>query len=361
MDTLTQGLLGATCGQAFYGHRLGWRRATFWGAVLGSVPDLDVLVIPLTGPLGEFRYHRALTHSLWFGLLAGVVLGWMLWRATTRRARAPVGSGPRLETGTLADWIGLAVLAVVTHPLLDLFTTYGTLLLWPWPQRFALDAVAILDPFYSLQLLLALVLGWRWHSLPQRGALVALAALISSTTFLFYGLGLNERAAHEGHRQLAPSAGPGLRVQAYPTLLQPWLRRLVARDGRRVQVGLLSLWQPHTIAWRSFEVSDDERLAQAQDTPDGRLFLWFAQGQVSGRVLEAPTGPHWPSGATACVEFDDLRYGYGADPELGLWGIRLCLDAEGRQVGVAERFNRRPAGVPATLARLWQATFRPLD
>jgi inner membrane protein len=248
---------------------------------------------------------------------------------------------------------------VVTHPLLDLFTTYGTLLLWPWPHRFALDAVAILDPFYSLQLALALVLGWRWRRQPQRGAVAALAALVLSTAFLFYGLALNEQAVGEARRQLASVPRPGQRVHAYPTLLQPWLRRLVARDGRQVRVGLLSLWQTHEIAWRGFEEADDARLAAALDTPDGRLFAWFSQGQLTGRVLAPAAAPPAPAGASVCVEFDDLRYGFGDDPRLGLWGVRLWLDAQGRQVGAAERFNRRPASVRATATRLWQATFRP--
>ena len=45
MDTLTQGLLGATCGQALYGRRLG-KSAITWGALVGMVPDLDMLATP---------------------------------------------------------------------------------------------------------------------------------------------------------------------------------------------------------------------------------------------------------------------------------------------------------------------------
>src|SRR5919106_876172 len=144
MDPVTQGVLGAAFGQAAFAHRLG-RRAVGWGALGGLAPDLDLLVIPALGPLAEFRYHRGLTHALWFGPVVGSLLGWAVWRWHARRGREG-GEGP-------GPWIGLFVLALFTHPLLDLFTTYGTQLLWPFSRhRFAIDAVAILDPLYTVPL-----------------------------------------------------------------------------------------------------------------------------------------------------------------------------------------------------------------
>ena len=156
MDPLTQGLLGAACGQAVYGRALG-RRAVIWGAAIGMSPDLDV-VLNATGPMGEWLWHRGFTHALWFGPLLGPLPGWLLWR---------------WKGGRLRDWIGLAILALFTHPLLDVWTTYGTQLLAPFSRhRFALDAVGIIDPAYTLVLGAAVVAGrWRgWGSRTARGA-----------------------------------------------------------------------------------------------------------------------------------------------------------------------------------------------
>lgn len=345
MDTLTQGLLGAACGQAFYAERLGWRRATTWGAVGGLLPDIDVLPIAALGSLAEFRYHRALTHALWFSLVAGPLLGWAVQRF---QARGRGGAG----AGALGDWIGLFVVALATHPLLDLFTTYGTMLLWPLPERFALDAVAIVDPFYSAILALALLVGWRARaSLAQSSAI---AALVLTTAFLFYGLHLNHAAESEARRQLAPRASAALTVRAYPTLFQPWLRRVVARDGRDVSVGLLSTWRPHAIDFRSFREPDDARIATALAAPEGELFSWFAMGQTTARVVDTASG--------AAVEVDDLRYGYGEAPDHGLWGLRFALDAQGRPSGAVERYNRRPRGaLLSTFGVIWRATFTPQE
>ena len=145
MDPLTHGLLGACVGQTLYGRSLG-RPALVWGAVLGMAPDLDILARP-ADPLAEWIWHRGFTHALWFGPVVGGLVGYALWR---------------WKGGALSAWLALAVMALLTHPLLDLFTSWGTQLLAPFSnRRFALDAVAIIDPAYSLVLAAGIALGLR--------------------------------------------------------------------------------------------------------------------------------------------------------------------------------------------------------
>ena len=112
MDPLTQWLLGASFGQALYGRALG-RKALVWGAIVGMAPDLDVVANPVS-PMAEWLWHRGPTHALWFGPVVGPAIGWMLWK---------------WKGGRLRDWVGLAIVSLLTHPLLDVFTTYGTQLL----------------------------------------------------------------------------------------------------------------------------------------------------------------------------------------------------------------------------------------
>ena len=42
MDSITQAALGAAVGEGVLGRRIG-NRAPIWGAVLGTLPDLDVV------------------------------------------------------------------------------------------------------------------------------------------------------------------------------------------------------------------------------------------------------------------------------------------------------------------------------
>ena len=131
MDTVTQALLGMAVGQAVFGRRLRGQ-ALLWGAVGGALPDLDTLVAAPFGSFATLVHHRGISHSLLFGPVVGSLLGYAFWR---RRVRHPTRHSERL-----IDWMGLWVLAIVTHPLLDLFTTYGTQLLAPLSNhRFAVN------------------------------------------------------------------------------------------------------------------------------------------------------------------------------------------------------------------------------
>jgi inner membrane protein len=321
---VTQGLLGASFGQALYGRRLG-KPAILWGAFMGMLPDVDT-ALNLTGPLGEFVWHRSFTHSLWFGPVVGPLLGLLLWRWR---------SDPE---ETRAAWMGLGVVALVTHPLLDWFTSYGTQLLHPFSRhRFALDAVAIVDPAYSVVLVLGLLVGaWRGFATGASQWAGALA-LALSTAYLCYGYALNERLKGEVRAALAAEGVPRARVEAYPTLLQTHLRRVVVRAGHETRVGFVSTWTGRG-TWESFHEPQDPRIAAARDTPEGRLLEWFAMGVTTGRVPPREGG--------SAVEIDDLRYGFPSRPRQGLWGLRFELDAQGRPLPGASRYNR-PLPAPA--------------
>jgi inner membrane protein len=331
MDPLTQGLLGASCGQALFGRALG-RRAVVWGAAIGMTPDLDI-VMNATGPMGEWLWHRGFTHALWFGPVVGPALGWLLWR---------------WKGGRLRDWVGLAVVALFTHPLLDVFTSYGTQLLAPFSRRrFALDAVGIIDPAYSLILGAAIAVGlWRgWGS--KTAHLAAWAALGLSTTYLMLGLEVNRRAEQIATAQLRVEGIHDATVNAYPTLLQLPLRRVVARVGHEVRVGWLTVLGPEPIKWASFEDEQGPFVAAARETREAGVLEWFAMGQTAARLEPTADG--------AVVEIDDLRYGLPGAPRDGLWGVRVRLDRAGRPRGPGERLNRPPRAPPGELLQqLWR-------
>jgi inner membrane protein len=349
MDPITQGLLGAAVGHAVLGPKLG-RRAAVWGGLVGMSPDLDI-VLNATGPLGEFLWHRGPTHSLFFGPLVGPLVGWLLWRSGRERV------------GTLADWIWLSILALITHPLLDLFTTYGTQLLLPFSrQRFSLDAVSIIDPVYSLMLVVPLVVGWRrgWTGIAARRA--AVLALAVSTAYLGLGMAFDAKArAIAGRAAMAAGITP-LRVESHPTVLQPWLRRLVVQTGSGWGIGWVSLWTGETSPFQYFEEGRDPRIGVALATREGKVFTWFADGEMTATVRdEAPLSR---------VQLVDLRFGVPGDPRAGLFGLEIELDSRGRFTGVARRMRQIPANSgqgSSLLAELWRATFvrgglaRPTD
>jgi len=346
MDTVTQALLGAAVGQACFGRQLGTRALT-WGAVGGLLPDVDMLTSAF-GPMGEWLYHRGPTHALWFGPVVGPVLG--VAAARTLERRRPSSTAP--ESERRRAWIGLFVLALFTHPLLDAFTTYGTQLLAPFSnRRFAWDAIGIIDPAYSLLLVVALAIGLRAGAASRAARVAALGALVLSSAYVGYCRHLNLAAERDAREQRPAALSASAEVSAYPTLFQPWLRRIVARDSDEVCVGWLSLWNGRPVEWSCFEPAPAVELAALRATREGRVFEWFAMGQVAGSVTVRPD-------ATRVVELDDLRYGFPDAPREGLWGISATVSADGRLLSPVTRF-RRPLPLPAgrLLAELVRLAF----
>ncbi|HVJ44947.1 MAG TPA: metal-dependent hydrolase, partial [Luteolibacter sp.] len=145
MDSITQAALGAAVGEAMLGKKLG-NRAMVWGAVFGTLPDLDVLVSPFLTTSGNLFWHRGPSHSLLVMILASIAAAkWLprLWKK------------PKISGG-LAGAFVFAVWS--THVLIDCFTVYGTSVLWPFSNaRIGFNNLFIIDPFYTLPLLVTLV------------------------------------------------------------------------------------------------------------------------------------------------------------------------------------------------------------
>ena len=70
MDSLTQVALGAAVGVAVMRRRTALWKSVLWGAVAGTLPDLDVL-IDHGDPVLNMVLHRAETHALfWLSLFS---------------------------------------------------------------------------------------------------------------------------------------------------------------------------------------------------------------------------------------------------------------------------------------------------
>ncbi|MBP5856431.1 metal-dependent hydrolase [Marivibrio halodurans] len=225
MDSLTQFALGAAIGTAVLGRRIGPRRAAIAGGVLGTLPDLDVL-LPFDGPIDGFVEHRGWTHSLFVHSLLAVPIGEGLRRLWRARGRVP--DLPRLEVWA-AVW-----LVLTTHALLDWTTTYGTRILWPLSDvPYALSWIFIIDPLYTLPLLIAvlgaLILGARWRGV-RRGAVVG---LVLSTAYLGWTGVAQGIAEAKVRAALAAGGVTPERITMIPMPFNSLLWRGIAIDGAR--------------------------------------------------------------------------------------------------------------------------------
>ena len=151
MDSLTQIVLGAACGEAVLGKKIG-NKALLFGAIGGTIPDLDVLVGGwLYGnEIDAMLFHRGFMHSIFFSVLAAFLLGWLVYKL--------YNSGKRKGSTTHKDWISLFLWSLFTHPILDCFTPYGTQLFAPFSNyRVAFNNIAVADPIYTIPFLVCVV------------------------------------------------------------------------------------------------------------------------------------------------------------------------------------------------------------
>ncbi|MGE9294348.1 MAG: metal-dependent hydrolase [Puniceicoccales bacterium] len=296
MDSLTQIVLASSFCAAIAPAE-NRRAALLAGAALGTLPDLDSLplILATDNPVVLMTWHRSFTHSLFVLPL----IGWLIWWLCKRYGRrGRVRAAPRR-----CFWAIEA--ALVTHPLIDACTVYGTQLFWPlMPPPVMLANLFIIDPLYTIWLLLgclvALIAGAR--PLAQK-ALVA--GLVISTAYAGWAFIAKMQADREARAELARLGYADAPYFSVPTPLNTLLWRSVAMTEDGFLEGERSLVADEGPTRFRRNASDTTALAAVRDYPNVQRLLWFNHGFVKAEVVPAPEGGEW-------LILRDLRM--GAEP-----------------------------------------------
>jgi inner membrane protein len=268
MDSLTQVLLGGAVGYAVLGHKVG-RKAAIYGAILGTLPDLDVF-LPYGGEVEAFTYHRGFSHSILVHLFISPLIVWLItaWHKSTAQYKK--------------HWFWLVFLCLSTHAVLDSFTVYGTQLLWPVTEYpFAVSNLFIIDPVYTLPLLFAFIVVLLPYIKPTSASKINYVALIISCIYICWSLGaklyidkkvriaLNDKQIKVNHYLSTPAP--------LSTLL--W-RILVMSDGQYYE-GYVSVFDSASDVSLDVYNSSDSLLANIKDEWGVQRLQWFTKGFYS--------------------------------------------------------------------------------
>ncbi|MBY0430000.1 MAG: hypothetical protein K2Q10_02285, partial [Rhodospirillales bacterium] len=153
----------------------------------------------------------------------------------------------------------------------------------------------------------------------------------------------------EARRQLAVDEASGVRVTAYPTILQPFWRRVVAEGEGIVKVGFYSPLAPSRIAWTTYGQAKSPAVTAAHALPEIKLFAWFSANQTLWQSR--------PQGDATIIEVRDLRYGLPGGTEAGFWGVRVVMGADGAVLAPPEPFRDRPGPSLDTAINILRAAF----
>lgn len=263
MDSLSQFALGAACGVAVMGKRTAVWKAALWGGVCGTLPDLDSF-IDHGDPVRNMTLHRGDSHALFWLTLAAPLIAAGIARLQ--------GEWPHFKRWWLAVW-----LALFTHPLLDVMTVYGTQLARPFTDfPYAVGSVFIIDPLYTLPLLIGLVgalaarggRGLRWN----------VVGLVLSTAYLGWSVAAQQHVGRIASAALASQGVAVERLLVTPAPLNTVLWRVVAMSPDGYREGFYSLLDAdRRIDFTRHDRRDDLRTALAGVWPVERM-AWFTQG-----------------------------------------------------------------------------------
>jgi inner membrane protein len=173
VDSLTHIVLGAAIADLTTGRKIG-KRAMLYGAVLGTLPDMDVAIGAFMSDVDKIIFHRGITHSLLFWLVMSPVCGWLISRIESA------------QDVTFRRATSLSFLVLFSHAIIDAFTSYGTRLLIPFTfEAYAFSNISIIDPFYSIWLYVAVPFVLLRNMSYNSRKIVLVGALILSQTYLF--------------------------------------------------------------------------------------------------------------------------------------------------------------------------------
>jgi inner membrane protein len=220
----------------------------------------------------NFTYHRGFSHAIPVILLLTPLLVWLILKIHPQTAQHR------------QRWIWLVLLVLLTHVLLDATTIYGTQLLWPFTEYpFGLGSLFIIDPLYTVPLLIA-VISVQLMRADRRQVLarrILSLGLVLSTTYLLWSLLAQSWATDRVERLLAANSIEPSVLTVTPAPFNTLLWRFVARVDGGYHDGFVSLLDGEAGSTVYFHPSADQHLPELENFASAARLFWFTKGQFS--------------------------------------------------------------------------------
>lgn len=218
MDSLTQIVLGASVGEVILGRKLG-NKAMLYGAIGGTIPDLDVLASHFTDTVTALEIHRGFTHSIFFSVIMAPVFGWLVTRYESYKNKKA--------------WAWFFFWVFITHPILDAHTTWGTQLFWPADIRLAFKTIFVIDPIYTLPFLVFVILSMFQRRTSRKRRVYNGMGLTLSTAYLALTFILKISAGKQFERTLQHQKVDYIKIDTRPSALNTilWNANVETKDN----------------------------------------------------------------------------------------------------------------------------------
>ncbi|MCF7568003.1 metal-dependent hydrolase [Sabulilitoribacter arenilitoris] len=335
MDSLTQIVLGAACGEAVLGKKVG-NKALLFGAIGGTIPDLDVFVGSwlYENEIDAMLFHRGFMHSILFSLLGSLSLGWLVHKL--------YNYGKRFNTTTQKDWISLFFWSLFTHLILDCFTPYGTQLFAPISNyRVAFNNIAVVDPIYTLPFLICMIVLMFFNRQSNRRKLWLKLGLGISSTYMLFTFGNKFYMDSVFKETLIAKGIDYKRYYAQPTIFNNVLWYGVAESDSTYHVGYYSLLDMKN-TFSDFKVLQKVLALNTEKYKRIKDLAWFSNDYYS--ICKIGNNDY---------QYNDLRYPVTGEPNSTSSVFRFRLYKENDEINM-KPFERNEDNIPDALNALWE-------
>ena len=291
MDSLTQIVLGAACGEIALGKKIG-NKALLFGAIGGTIPDLDVFIGQLfyTNSIDIMTFHRGFMHSFTFAFLGAFIFGYFVFKL--------YNSGNRLHTTTKKDWIWLFFLTLFTHPILDSFTPYGTQLFSPiLDTRIAFNNISVADPTYTIPFLFCMIVVLFFKRTNPKRLKWAKAGIYISSAYMLFTFGNKIYIDAVFKKSFKKENISYERYRTQPTILNNILWYAIAETKVDYKIAFYSIFDTNNTATNFITIPKDTTILD-ENNSDLRRLAWFSDQYYFIEKMKNPTK----------IIYNDLRY-----------------------------------------------------
>jgi inner membrane protein len=281
LDSFTQIILGAAVGEAVLGRKIG-NKALLYGAIAGTIPDLDVIASFFTDTVTALEIHRGFTHSIFFSVLFAPIFAFIVNKCETYK--------------NFKNWTLLFFWAFLTHPILDAQTTWGTQLFWPLDIRLAFKNIFVVDPLYTLPFLVFLILAMRQKKASKKRRFYNNLGLGISSSYLVLTLILKGVSYQKFTKELAVQNINYLAIKTKPTPLNTilWTANVATKDS--FYIGNSSFF-------------DDKPIHFSEYPKNHYLLGDIAKHPKTKRMIAISKGWYTINKKNNNLYFNDLRFG----------------------------------------------------
>jgi inner membrane protein len=334
MDSITQAALGGLCGEMTLRKQLGGKGLA-WGLLIGTLPDLDIIIYPWLDKIQKLSWHRGISHSILMCFVAALVLGWLLAKIHRKKG----------VTQRQATWF--VFITWVTHVAIDCFTSYGTQIFEPFHNhRFALNNMSIIDISFTLPMLAGLILVLFFGKSSSTRTIIGRVTAVWLCLYTTASFGLKYQADAYFEKQLKAQGITPTRMMTAPTLSNILLWRMLAESGDHYHIAYWSVLDaPQRTCRIDSTPKGHQSLEPIKQQPEAAQLIWFTKSWH--KVIADPQEKN-------SMLLVDMRFTEMVTPERKSPIFTWKLTQQDDQVDFNQVSFREKSKAGETLDYLWQ-------